>query len=213
MTWGFVGPMGTFGLIFVLLIILGGFLLLALILILWGVGIYNGLITLRNRYKNSFAQIDVQLKRRYDLIPNLVETAKGYMKHERETLESVISARNSAAQANQRAAANPGDAGAMGALSGAETMLTGAMGRLFAVMEAYPDLKANQNMLALQEELTSTENRVAFARQAYNDCVTSYNTARETFPSNIVAGVFAFREASLFEVTNPSEKEAPKVAF
>ncbi|MCL2349781.1 MAG: LemA family protein [Planctomycetaceae bacterium] len=197
----------------VILVVLGGLLLFAIVLILWGIGIYNGLVTLRNRYKNSFAQIDVQLKRRYDLIPNLVETAKGYMKHERETLEAVIAARSNALQANQRAAANPGDADAMGGLSGAESMLTGVMGRLFAVMEAYPDLKANQNMLALQEELASTENRVAFARQSYNDCVAGYNIARETFPSNIVAGMFAFKEASLFEVTNPSEKEAPKVAF
>jgi len=197
----------------ILLIILGGLLLLAVVLIFWGISIYNGLVTLRNRFKNAFAQIDVQLKRRYDLIPNLVETAKGYMKHERETLEAVISARNNAVSAQQRAAADPGDARAITTLSGAETALTGTLGRLFAVMEAYPDLKANQNMLALQEELTSTENKIAFARQAYNDSVTTYNTARETFPSNIVAGMFTFKEAALFEVTNEAEKEAVKVSF
>ena len=197
----------------ILLIILGGLLLLAVVLVLWGISIYNGLVTLRNRFKNAFAQIDVQLKRRYDLIPNLVETAKGYMKHERETLEAVIAARTNAVSAQQRAAADPGDARAITTLSGAETALTGTLGRLFAVMESYPDLKANQNMLALQEELTSTENKIAFARQAYNDGVTTYNNARETFPSNIVAGMFAFKEASLFEVTNEAEKEAVKVAF
>ena len=196
-----------------LLIILGVLLLIAIVFILWGISIYNGLVTLRNRFKNAFAQIDVQLKRRYDLIPNLVETAKGYMKHERETLEAVIAARNSAVSAQQHAAADPTSANAIGTLSGAETALTGTLGRLFAVMEAYPDLKANQNMLALQEELTSTANRIAFARQSYNDGVTTYNTARETFPSNIVAGMFGFKEAALFEVTNPVEKEAVKVAF
>jgi len=187
--------------------------LLFIILIFWMIAVYNGLITLRNRYKNSFAQIDVQLKRRNDLIPNLVETAKGYIKHERETLEAVIQARNLAASAGAAAAANPGNAATMGALGGAETQLNGVLGRLFAVMEAYPDLKANQNMLALQEELTSTENRIAFARQAYNDSVMGYNTSREKFPSNIVAGMFNFAEAALFEVTNPQEKEVPKVAF
>lgn len=198
---------------YVALIILGVFLVILVMLFLWGISIYNGLVTLRNRFKNAFAQIDVQLKRRYDLIPNLVETAKGYMQHERETLEAVIAARNSAVSANQQAAADPGNASAIGALSGAETALTGTLGRLFAVMEAYPDLKANQNMLALQEELTSTENRIAFARQAYNDGVTTYNTARETFPSNIVAGMFSFKEAALFEVTDQAEKVAPKVSF
>jgi len=197
----------------VALIILGVLLLFGIVLIFWGISIYNGLVTLRNRFKNAFAQIDVQLKRRYDLIPNLVETAKGYMKHERETLEAVISARNNAQAANSQAAADPGSARAITALSGAETALTGTLGRLFAVMEAYPDLKANQNMLAIQEELTSTENRIAFARQAYNDGVTTYNTARETFPSNIIAGMFSFGEAALFEVTNQAEKEAVKVAF
>jgi LemA protein len=197
----------------VALIILGVLLFFAIVLILWGISIYNGLVTLRNRFKNAFAQIDVQLKRRYDLIPNLVETAKGYMQHERETLEAVISARNNAVSANNQAAADPGNATAMTSLMGAETALTGTLGRLFAVMEAYPDLKANQNMLALQEELTSTENRIAFARQAYNDGVMTYNIARETFPSNIVAGMFSFKEASLFEVTNATEKEPVKVAF
>lgn len=195
------------------LIILGVILLILIVFFLWGISIYNGLVTLRNRFKNAFAQIDVQLKRRYDLIPNLVETAKGYMKHERETLEAVIAARNSAVSANQQAAADPSNSNAITALSGAETALTGTLGRLFAVMEAYPDLKANQNMLALQEELTSTENRIAFARQSYNDGVTTYNTARETFPSNIVAGMFNFKEAALFEVTDQAEKVAPKVAF
>jgi len=198
---------------YVALIILGVLLLFAIVLILWGISIYNGLVTLRNRFKNAFAQIDVQLKRRYDLIPNLVETAKGYMQHERETLEAVIAARNNAVSAGKQAAADPGNVGAMGSLMGAETALTGTLGRLFAVMEAYPDLKANQNMLALQEELTSTENRIAFARQSFNDGVTTYNTARETFPSNIIAGMFNFKEAALFEVTNQVEKEAVKVAF
>ena len=197
----------------ILLILLGGLLLFAVVIFFWGISIYNGLVTLRNRFKNAFAQIDVQLKRRYDLIPNLVETAKGYMKHERETLEAVIAARTNAVSAQQRAAADPSDAHAVTSLSGAETALTGTLGRLFAVMESYPDLKANQNMLALQEELTSTENKIAFARQGYNDSVTTYNTARETFPSNIVAGMFAFKEAALFEVTNPAEKEVVRVAF
>ena len=195
------------------LIVLGVFVVILIMLIFWGISIYNGLVTLRNRFKNAFAQIDVQLKRRYDLIPNLVETAKGYMQHERETLEAVIAARNSAQSASQQAAADPSNGSAITALSGAETALTGTLGRLFAVMEAYPDLKANQNMLALQEELTSTENRIAFARQSYNDNVTTYNTARETFPSNIISGMFNFKEATLFEVTNQAEKEAVKVSF
>lgn len=191
------------------LILLGG----GLIILFWGISIYNGLIQLRNRYKNAFAQIDVQLKRRYDLIPNLIETVKGYLKHERETLESVIQARNVAMTAGQNAATNPGDPKAMKSLAGAEGELTGALSRLMVVCEAYPDLKANQNMLALQEELTSTENKIAFARQAYNDGVTLYNTQREVFPSNIIAGFFQFGEASLFEINNPSEKETPKVSF
>lgn len=182
-------------------------------LVLWLIGTYNQLVTLRNRFKNAFAQIDVQLKRRYDLIPNLVETARAYMAHERETLEAVIAARNQAASVEQQVAANPGDPSAMRQLSGAEGALTGALGRLFAVMEAYPDLKANQNMMQLSEELTSTENRVAFARQAYNDGVTLYNTEIEKFPSNIVAGVFNFEQGALFEIEQPAERQAPKVSF
>ena len=197
----------------VALTILGVFVAISAVFLFWGVSIYNGLVNLRNRFKNAFAQIDVQLKRRYDLIPNLVEVAKGYMQHERETLEAVIAARSGAVSASQQAAADPSNAAAVGALAGAESALTGTLGRLFAVMEAYPDLKANQNMLALQEELASTENRIAFARQAYNDGVTNYNTARETFPSNIVAGMFNFKEAALFEVTDQAEKIAPKISF
>jgi LemA protein len=192
------------------LIVLGGAVLLFLV---FAVGIYNRLVTLRNRYKNAFSQIDVQLKRRYDLIPNLVETAKGYMRHERETLEAVINARNAAVTANQRAASSPGDPASMSNLNAAEGQLTGALGRLFALSEAYPDLKANQNMLSLQEELTSTENKVAFARQAFNDAVTVYNTERETFPNNIVAGFGGFTQAQLFETESPKEREAPRVSF
>jgi LemA protein len=179
----------------------------------WVIGIYNRLVALRNRFKNAFAQIDVQLKRRYDLIPNLVETAKGYMKHESETLEAVIAARNQAAGAAQAAAANPADAGAMKGLIGAEGALTGAMGKLFAVMEAYPDLKANQNMMQVSEELTSTENKIAFARQAYNDSVTTYKTYRESFPQTIFAGMFNFADATLFEIEAPEQREAVKVSF
>ena len=174
---------------------------------------YNRLVALRNRFKNGFAQIDVQLKRRYDLIPNLVETVKGYLKHERETLERVVAARNTAYTASQRAAANPGEAGAMKDLSAAEASLGGVLSRLFAVAEAYPDLKANQNMLSLQEELTSTENKVAFARQAFNDAVMVYNTSRESFPTNLVAGLFQFQAAGLFVLDRPEEREAPKVSF
>ncbi len=177
------------------------------------VGIYNGLVALRNRFKNAYAQIDVQLKRRYDLIPNLVETAKGYLKHERETLEGVISARNAAQSAGSKAAANPGDPATMQALAGAESGLSGALGRLFALSEAYPDLKANQNMMQLTEELTSTENKISFARQAYNDSVMAYNTKRESFPSNLVAGTFNFGPAELFQIEDPAEKIAPKVSF
>lgn len=180
---------------------------------LWAMGSYNGLVALRNRFKNAFAQIDVQLKRRYDLIPNLVETAKGYMKHERETLENVIKARNAAANAGAQAAANPGNPQAMQQLMGAEAALTGTLGKLFALSEAYPDLKANQNMAQLMEELTSTENKVSFARQAFNDSVMAYNTKREIFPSNIIAGMFNFGPAELFQITNEAEKEAPKVSF
>lgn len=185
----------------------------AVLFLLYFISAYNGLVTLRNRYKNAFAQIDVQLKRRYDLIPNLVETAKGYMKHERETLEAVIAARNQAVTAGQRAAANPGDPSAMQALSGADAQLTGTLSRLFALAESYPDLKANQNMLQIQEELTSTENKVAFSRQAYNDAVMQYNTARETFPTVIIAGMAGFTEARLFEIEVATQREAPKVSF
>ena len=181
--------------------------------LMWVVGGYNRLVALRNRYKNAYAQIDVQLKRRYDLIPNLVETAKGYIKHERGTLEAVVAARNAAAAANVRAAQAPGDAAAMKQLSGAETALAGTLGRLFAVAEAYPDLKANTTMMTLMEELTSTENKVAFARQAYNDSVMGYNTTRETFPTNLLAGPFNFGPAELFVIDKPEEKEAPKVSF
>jgi LemA protein len=189
------------------------FLAAIVLFILFLVGIYNRLVTLRNRFKNAFSQIDVQLKRRYDLIPNLVETAKAYMKHERETLEAVIQARNKAVSAEGRAAADPGDADAMKGLLGAEAGLTGALGRLFAVMESYPDLKANQNMMQLSEELTSTENRVAFARQAYNDAVTEYNTSREKFPNVMIASSMGFAEAPLFEIEVKEERAAPKVKF
>jgi len=187
--------------------------LVAVIIIL--IGIYNKLVAFKNRYENAFAQIEVQLKRRYDLIPNLVETAKGYMSHERETLEAVISARNQAATGLSNAARNPGDPEAMKSLAGAEGALTGAMGRLFAVMEAYPDLKANQNMLALQEEITATENRVAFSRQAFNDAVTTYNTYRQTFPPVIVAPMFGHAaNAALLEFADSAQMQAaPKVSF
>ena len=191
------------------MIILG----LLIVLVLWFLAAYNGLVRLRNQVKNAWAQIDVQLKRRHDLIPNLVETAKGYMKHERETLEAVIAARNVAVTAQKAAAGNPGDPAAMGQLSGAENMLTQTMGRLFALAEAYPDLKANQNMMQLSEELTSTENKVAFARQAYNDTVMAYNTKRETFPTMLVAGFGGFTPALLFEIEAPEQREAPQVKF
>ena len=194
-------------------VIFGGLLLVVLLLAIVVVGMYNRLVTLRNRYKNAFSQIDVQLKRRYDLIPTLVEVAKGYIKHERETLEAVVKARNAAYSAGQQAASNPGERQAMTALGGAEGQLAGALGRLFAVAEAYPDLKANQNMLALQEELSATENKVAFARQAYNDSVMSYNTQREVFPSSIIASTFNFQEAYLFEIEQAAEREAPEVSF
>lgn len=175
---------------------------------------YNGLVTYRNQYKNAYAQIDVQLKRRYDLIPNLVEIARGYMKHERETLEAVISARNSAMAAAKVAAQNPGDPSAMQGLMGAEMALGGAMGRIFALAEAYPDLKANTNMMQLTEELTSTENRIAFSRQAYNDLVTAYNTKREVFPTVMIAGMFGFGAAELLQSTESAEeRKAVKVSF
>lgn len=196
-----------------LLIILGALFIFVIIIGLWAVGIYNGLVALRNRFKNAFAQIDVQLKRRYDLIPNLVETAKGYLKHERETLEAVIKARNIAAAAAQTAAANPADANAMRGLMSAEAGLGGALSRLMVVSEQYPDLKANQNMAQLTEELTSTENKVAFARQAYNDSVMTYNTKRETFPTVLLAGALGFQPAELFKIEDPTERNAPKVQF
>jgi LemA protein len=194
----------------VILAIVGGLVVLALLFVMGG---YNKLVTLRNRFKNAFSQIDVQLKRRYDLIPNLVETAKGYLQHERGTLEAVISARNVAAAANVKAAAKPGDTAAMRELATAETALTGTLGRLFALAEAYPNLKADQTMARLMEELTSTENKIAFARQAYNDSVMTYNTGREQFPAVLIAGAFGFTPAELFEISKPEEKEAPKVSF
>ena len=193
-----------------------GWITLAVIvaLLFWAVAIYNGLVRLRNAFRNAFAQIDVQLKRRYDLIPNLVETAKGYLKHERETLEAVIRARNAAVSAAQAAGANPGNPAAMQQLGAAEGALSGVLGRLFALAEAYPDLKANQNMLAIQEELTSTENKVAFARQAYNDAVMTYNTKRESFPDTIFAGMFGFGPAELLQATESAEeRKAPQVKF
>ena len=191
-------------------------IVLVLVVVLGAIvtGIFNKLVTYRNRYKNAFAQIEVQLKRRYDLIPNLVETAKGYMKHERETLEAVISARNQAVGGLQKAAQDPGNAEAIQALAGAEGMLTGAMGRLFALSESYPDLKANQNMMQLSEELTSTENKVAFARQAFNDGVTTYNTYRQTFPAVMFAGTFGHpQDATLLEFESEQIQEAPKISF
>lgn len=193
------------------LIVIGGIILLLIVI---GAGIYNGMVTARNRYKNAYSQIDVQLKRRYDLIPNLVETAKGYMKHERETLEAVITARNRAMNASQQASGNPGDPAAMKNLAGAEAALTGTLGRLFALAENYPDLKANENMIQLQEELTSTENRVAFSRQAFNDAITEFNTRCETFPANLIAGSFGFHPAELLESTeSPEERKPVKVSF
>ncbi len=176
------------------------------------VGTYNKLVTFRNRYKNAFSQIDVQLKRRYDLIPNLVETAKGYLKHEKETLEAVIAARNGALSASQKAAANPGSS-EMAGLIAAEGVLGGAMGRFMALSESYPELKGNENMRSLMEELTSTENRIGFARQAFNDAVTTYNTAKQKFPAVLIANSMNFSDAQLFEVTAPKEREAVKVQF
>jgi len=186
---------------------------IVVLIALFVIGTYNGLVGLRNRYKNAFAQIDVQLKRRYDLIPNLVETAKGYMAHERETLEAVVKARNIAAGAATNAAANPGDPQQMSQLANAEGALNGAMGRLMVVVERYPDLKANQNMLALQEEITSTENKISFARQAFNDAVMVYNTKREVFPAVVFSGMLGFSAAQLFEIADITEREVPKVQF
>ena len=194
----------------IILIILAA---IALIAALWVAGIYNSLVALRNRFKNAFAQIDVQLKRRYDLIPNLVETAKGYLKHEHETLEDVIKARNIAYTASQSAAANPADASAVKSLLSAESGLTGALSRLMVVSEQYPDLKANQNMMQLTEELTSTENKISFARQAYNDAVMTYNTTRQVFPNVVFAGMFGFTDAQLFQIEDATERNAPKVSF
>jgi LemA protein len=196
-----------------ILITLGIFAGCAILVGLWIMAIYNGLVALRNRFKNAFAQIDVQLKRRYDLIPNLVETAKAYLSHERETLEAVIAARNGAASAGQAAASDPGNPEAIQQLMGAETALTGAMSKFFALSEAYPDLKANQNMAQLTEELSSTENKVAFARQAYNDAVMTYNTKREVFPTVLFSGLFGFGPAQLFEITEDRERDAVQVQF
>jgi LemA protein len=190
------------------------FLGVIILLVVIFAAMYNSLVTAKNRFKNAFSQIDVQLKRRYDLIPNLVETAKGYMKHEREALEAVIKARNSAMSASEQASSNPGDPSAMKGLASAETALSGTLGHLFALAENYPDLKANENMLNVQEELTSTENRIAFARQAFNDAVTTYNIACEKFPNSIIAGMFNFTIAELLEATeSPEERKAPKVSF
>ncbi len=195
---------------------MAGWIFIAIVaaVVVWAIAIYNGLVALRNRFKNAFAQIDVQLKRRYDLIPNLVESVKGYLQHERQTLEAVIAARGNAVNAAQRAAAAPGDPAAMQGLAQAEGVLGGALGRLLAVFESYPDLKANQNVLALQEELTSTENKIAFARQAYNDSVMQYNTKRESFPDSLFAGMFAFTPAELLQATESAgERQAPRVSF
>ena len=192
-----------------LIIILG----IVAVVVVAAIGIYNSLVALRNRFKNAFAQIDVQLKRRYDLIPNLVEAVKGYMAHERETLEAVVKARGVAMGAASAASANPGDPAAISALSGAESALKGAMARLMVVVERYPDLKANQNMMALQEELTSTENKISFARQAYNDSVTRYNTQIQSIPANLVAGPAGFSARELFELTDAAERAVPQVKF
>lgn len=199
-----------YGFLIALLVIV----VIAIVLIAWIVGLYNGLVVLKNRFKNAFAQIDVQLRRRYDLIPNLVETAKGYLKHERETLTAVIEARNQAACAAKALAAAPGDPAAVKAFSAAESGLAGVLSRLMVVVERYPDLKADKQMARVMEELTSTENRIAFARQAYNDSVTEYNTKRELFPSSIVAGIFNFAPAALLESTDSAaQREAPQVKF
>lgn len=196
------------------LVVLAVLVIIALLAVMWGVGIYNQLVTLKNRFQNAFAQIEVQLKRRYDLIPNLVETAKGYMSHEKGTLEAVIQARNQAVNGLQRAAANPGDPAAMQALASAEQGLSGALGRLFALSEAYPDLKANQNMMQLSEEITSTENKVAFARQAYNDSVAQYNTYRQSFPPVLFADILGHgKDAELLDFEDAQIAEAPKVSF
>ncbi|MGB8636460.1 MAG: LemA family protein [Rhodanobacteraceae bacterium] len=188
-------------------------LIVLAIIVFYFVGVYNGLITSRNGYKNAFAQIDVQLTRRHDLIPNLVETAKGYLKHERETLEAVVKARTAAVSGLADAKANPGDPEAMKKLAGSENQLTQTLGRLFALNESYPDLKASQNMMQLSEELTSTENRVAFSRQAFNDAVLAYNNKREVFPSSVVANMFHFQPAQMLEIEDPKKREVPEVSF
>jgi LemA protein len=192
-----------------LLVLLG----IAVAVVLFGIVLYNRLVASRNRFKNAFAQIDVQLTRRHDLIPNLVETAKGYLKHERGTLEAVVAARNAAVTGLQQASRDPGDPASIQQLADAEQGLTAALGRLFALVEAYPDLKANENMMQLSEELTATENKVAFARQAYNDAVMVYNTLRESFPSNLVAGWFRFLAADLLEIEDAAKREVPSVSF
>ena len=197
--------------LFILLVIIG----LAVAVGLWGVGIYNGLVRARNAFKNAFAQIDVQLQRRFDLIPNLVETAKGYLKHERETLDAVVSARSAAQSGLAAAKADPGDPAAMAQLAAAQGQLNAGLGRLLAIVEAYPDLKANQNMMQLTEELTTTENKVSFARQAYNDAVMAYNNRREVFPNSLVAGAMNFPAAALLDIPEDRAevREAPKVQF
>ncbi|MEC9476704.1 MAG: LemA family protein [Planctomycetota bacterium] len=194
-------------------IILGILIIVPLAIIFYAIAIYNGLVALRNGYENAYSQIDVQLTRRYDLIPNLVETAKGYMKHEKETLNAVIEARNQAVTAGQGAAAAPGDPKAMQSLMGAEAALTGTLGKLFALAEAYPDLKANENMLSLQNELTATEDKVSYSREGFNNAVTRYNIKRESFPDNVIAGMYNFGAAELFELDSPEQREAPKVSF
>ena len=196
--------------LWIILVIL---IIVPLVIIFYAIAIYNGLVALRNGYENAYSQIDVQLTRRYDLIPNLVETAKGYMKHEKETLSAVIEARNQAVTAGQSAAAAPGDPQAMQSLMGAEAALTGTLGKLFALSEAYPDLKANENMLSLQDELTSTEDKVSYSREAFNNAVTRYNIKRESFPDSVIAGMYKFGPAELFEIESPKQREAPKVSF
>ena len=194
-------------------VILGIVALVVVGVLLWLAGAYNGLVALQNRFKTAFSQIDVQLKRRHDLIPNLVETAKGYLSHEKGTLEAVTQARNKAVSAMQTAAASPGNPSAMAGLAAAESQLNGVLGRLFAVAEAYPDLKANQNMIALQQELTATENQIAAARQIYNDTIMRYNTTMQSFPTNLVANALGFAPAQLFELETEKERQVPQVSF